>query len=181
MATDNMWARRTRSPEPERRSDLLCEISGCLVLVVSVIESLRPDRGNVTLSVVLDIAKLALTAHWIYLTTHWLRTQYSSHPVIHFLLATMPWATDSSTTFAVVRRLLTRDDVAAMETFLLGSAHAKPLVLGALPLIVQGVWPSVYPGAPRDVSPSSVQVLWYSGLLVVATTMGVEGKWLLLI
>jgi hypothetical protein len=74
MATDNMWARRTRSPEPERRSDLLCEISGCLVLVVSVIESLRPDRGNVTLSVVLDIAKLALTAHWIYLTTHWLRT-----------------------------------------------------------------------------------------------------------
>jgi hypothetical protein len=160
---------------------LQCEISGCLVLVVGAIESLRPDRSNVTLSIVLDVAELGIAAHWIFLTTHWLRTQYSSHPIVHFLLTTMRWATDSSTNLAVVLRLVGRDEVPAMETFLLGSAHAKPLVFGALSLIIQGVWPSTHPEAARDVSPSSIQVLWYSGLLVIATTMVGEGKWSLLI
>jgi hypothetical protein len=172
---------RTYSPEPPRKNNAQCEISLCLVVVLIVIESLRIDRSNVRLSVALDVAWLGLTAHWILLTTHWLRTQYSSHPVVHILLATMPWAVGSSTDLAVVIHLFTEGEISAVETYLLGSAHAKVLVLGALSLIVQGVWPSENSDTAGAIGSSIVQVLWYTGMLVVALTTGAGGKWSLLI
>jgi hypothetical protein len=179
MANEHM--QRTRSPEPPRKNNAQCELSLCLVVVMIVIESLRIDRSNVPLSIALDIAWLVLTAHWILLTTHWLRTRYSSHPVVHILLTTMPWAAGSSTDLAVAILLFTEGEIPAVETFLLGSAHAKPLVLGALSLIVQGVWPSGNSDAAGEISSSITQVLRYTGMLVVALTTGAGGKWSLLI
>jgi hypothetical protein len=172
---------RTYSPEPPRKNNAQCQISLCLVLVLVVIESLRIDGSNVSLSIALDVAWLGLTAHWIFLTTHWLRTRYFSHPVVHILLTTMPWAAGSTTDLAVIIRLFTEGEIPAVETFLLGSAYAKPLVLGALCLILQGVWPSENSDAAGDIDSGIVQVLWYTGMLVVALTTGAGGKWSLLI
>jgi hypothetical protein len=177
----NEYMPRTCSPDPPQKHNAQCEISLCLVVVLVVIESLRIDRTDVSLSIALDIAWLGLTAHWIFLTTHWLRTRYSAHPVVHILLTTMPWAAGSSTDLAVVIRLFTEGEIPAVETFLLGSAHAKLLVLGALSLIVQGVWLSRDSDAAGDIGSSITQVLWYTGMLVVALTTGAGGKWSLLI
>jgi hypothetical protein len=169
-----------RRPVPSlvsRPSILHCEVLCFLIVCILSVHSLRPDYSNLNLSVALDIVKVGIAADLIFLTTHWMRNQYFSHKVVHFLLTMQTWI--SSTTELVLALLLLKDGRGpAVETFLLGSAYAKPMVIGALSLLVHGVSTG---HEARDTTSKriwfyNIRHLGYGGLLVVATVAGAESK-----
>jgi Ca2+/H+ antiporter len=148
---------------------ILCFLIGCVLSV----QSLRPDYSDVSLSVALDTIKIGIAADLIFLTTNWIKIRYFSHKVVRFLLTMI-----SSTTEVVLAFLLLNDGrVPEVETFLLGSAYAKPMVVGALSLLVHGVSIGLEPrNATSHIWFHNIRHLGYGGLLVVVAAVNAESK-----
>ncbi|KAF2022612.1 hypothetical protein EK21DRAFT_95571 [Setomelanomma holmii] len=180
------WTGRIRSPGPSGmrvaqkwNQYYHHQILLFLIAAVSVVEFLRPHRSDVKLSIALDLVTLGILASAISNTTLWLKNQYSSHFMVHLLLNDMPWIAVSSTEMALIIRLLEDKKAPKVGVFLLGSAYAKLLMVGPLSLLVQVAWPDLlHTNTSENIKPRTIQLLGYSGALVLACAMGAENSWI---
>lgn len=134
---------------------------------------LESERSHAALSISLEFAKLGLTAYFVFLTGYWLRKWF---PGAHVLLTQVTSIAGSSTELALAFRLQNNGKTSEAEMFLLGSAYAKPLAIGALYLLVQSIR---FRGRMLDplegMKPQQLQLFRYGGLLVIASATHAQG------
>jgi hypothetical protein len=184
--------RRTRSPHPGYRSgseyltvnEMALNTSGnyCilmmyLVVAITAIEYMRPDRNNIVLSLAIDVTKVGIVGCFLFHITHLLRHRSTSRPFLQFFLEKMPLVVGSSTELLVAVGLFKSGKASSAGAFVIGSAYAKPLVIGALYLVSQGIRTR----QPRintldGTRSSTIRYLAYGGLLLFASATKIEGR-----
>lgn len=148
-----------------------------LIVVVVAIELLRPNRADPLLSAVLEMIKIGLVADRISAVTLQLRRLFGSSRVLDFLLNKVPLVAGSSTELVLAILIFRNEKLSTAESFLIGSAYAKTLAMGALCLVLHGLCP----GLPRVNTwtadwPIVLRLLGSSGVLVFASAPRMESR-----
>jgi Ca2+/H+ antiporter len=143
-------------------------ISQLLVIIIAV-ELLRPDRLDLWLSVLLGLVKIGLVADCTSIVALRMRQISDSSGTIGLTPYKVPLVTAPFMELALVMLMLRQDHPSTANRFLVGSIYAKPMVIGALCLLLDGIRTGMPRIQMRSVESATVfRLLALSGVLFLA-------------
>jgi hypothetical protein len=144
-----------------------------LLIVVTAIELLRPDRTDSLLYVLSALIKIGLVADCISVVTLHVRGLSASNDFLAFLLCQTPLVTGPFAELALVVSVSRSNTPSSTKTFLIGGLYAKLMVIGSFCIMLhatRSIWTatSTMEGQIGDL------LLGFSGILVLASAPSIE-------